>query len=248
MPIHNLTVSLRVAAILVAWAACVPGVLANAAADPAGDLRARYTALSQQLETSSIQRGLYLDSNDNSRAPRGDAYAVVDYPFATVAAAFDEPANLCESLILHLNVQYCQAIANDAGPQLSAAVGKKTNQPLEDTHRINFVYKVAVLNADYTRVELSSTEGPFDTANYLIVLELVALDEQRAFLHLRYSSCCWCRTRRCALAHAYLLSLRGSVQEGVGARPLAISRVIRVDSQSRAGCRRYKARSFGSRA
>jgi hypothetical protein len=187
VPIHNLTVSLRVAAILVAWAACVPGVLANAAADPAGDLRARYTALSQQLETSSIQRGLYLDSNDNSRAPRGDAYAVVDYPFATVAAAFDEPANLCESLILHLNVQYCQAIANDAGPQLSAAVGKKTNQPLEDTHRIDFIYKVAASSADYTRVELSSRDGPFDTANYLIVLELVALDERRAFLHLRYS-------------------------------------------------------------
>ena len=187
MPIHNLTVSLRVAAILVAWAACVPGVLANAAADPAGDLRARYTALSQQLETSSIQRGLYLDSNDDARAPRGDAYAVVDYPFATVAAAFDEPANLCESLILHLNVQYCQAIANDAGPQLSAAVGKKTNQPLEDTHRIDFIYKVAASSADYTRVELSSRDGPFDTANYLIVLELIALDERRAFLHLRYS-------------------------------------------------------------
>ena len=187
MPIHNLTVSLRVAAILVAWAACVPGVLANAAADPAGDLRARYTALSQQLETSSIQRGLYLDSNDNSRAPRGDAYAVVDYPFATVAAAFDEPANLCESLILHLNVQYCQAIASDAGPRLSAALGKKTNQPLEDTHRINFVYEVAASGADYTRVELSSRDGPFDTANYLIVLELVALDEQRAFMHLQYS-------------------------------------------------------------
>jgi hypothetical protein len=150
-------------------------------------LRARYAALSQHLESSSIQRGLYLDSNDNSRAPRGDAYAVVDHPFATVAAAFDEPANLCESLILHLNVQYCQAITNDAGPQLSAAVGKKTNQPLEDTHRIDFIYKVAASSADYTRVELSSLDGPFDTANYLIVLELVALDERRAFLHLRYS-------------------------------------------------------------
>jgi hypothetical protein len=150
-------------------------------------LRARYVELTPQLEGSAIQRGLYLDSNDNSRAPRGDAYAVVDYPFAKVAAAFDQPANLCESLILHLNVQYCQAIASDAGPRLSAALGKKTNQPLEDTHRINFVYEVAASGADYTRVELSSREGPFDTSDYLIVLELVALDEQRAFMHLQYS-------------------------------------------------------------
>ena len=187
MPNHIFTALSAVAASLAAWVACIPDALADAAADPAGDLRARHAALSQQLESSSIQRGLYLDSNDNSRAPRGDAYAVVDYPFATVAAAFDEPANLCESLILHLNVQYCQAIVNDAGPQLSAAVGKKTNQPLEDTHRIDFKYEVAASSADYDRVELSSREGPFDTAHYLIVLELVALDEQRTFLHLQYS-------------------------------------------------------------
>jgi hypothetical protein len=167
--------------------ACVPNARADAAAGPAGDLRARYVALSQQLENSSIQRGLYLDSNDDSRAPRGDAYAVVDYPFAMVAAAMAKPENLCESLILHLNVQYCRATPGDSGPRLSAAVGKKTNQPLEDTHRIDFIYEVAASSADYTRVELSSREGPFDTANYLIVLELAALDEQRAFLHLRYS-------------------------------------------------------------
>ena len=150
-------------------------------------MRARYVALSQQLENSAIQRGLYLESTDSSRAPRGDAYAVIDYPFATVATAFATPANWCESLILHLNVQYCRASTSDGLPQLSAAVGKKTNQPLEDTHRINFIYKVAVSSADYTRVELSSREGPLGTGNYLIALELTPLDEQRAFMHIQYS-------------------------------------------------------------
>ena len=187
MLINTFTVAPRVAASLVAWVACASNALADVEADPGGALRARYVALSQQLDSSTIQRGLYLDSNDSSRAPRGDAYAVVEYPFATVAAAFANPANLCESLILHLNVQYCQAVIGDAGTQLSAAVGKKTNQPLEDTHRINFIYELAASSADYTRVELSSREGPFDSGNFLIVLELAALDEQRAFMHLRYS-------------------------------------------------------------
>jgi hypothetical protein len=128
-----------------------------------------------------------VESTDSSRAPRGDAYAVIDYPFATVAAAFAAPENWCESLILHLNVQYCRASIRDGHPQLAAAVGKKTNQPLDDTHRINFIYKVAAASADYTRVELSSREGPLGTGNYLIVLELTGIDEHRAFMHIRYS-------------------------------------------------------------
>ena len=187
MPNTTSTIPLRVAASLVAWLACAPDALGDAAADPAGALRARFVALSPQLENSAIQRGLYLESIDNPRAPRGDAYAVVDYPFAMVAAALAKPESLCETLILHLNVQYCQAVDTDAGPQLSAAVGKKTNQPLEDTQRINFSHTLAASRPDYTRVELSSREGPFDTGNYLIVLELTALDEQRAFMHLSYS-------------------------------------------------------------
>ncbi len=187
MPHNIFTVCLRVAAFVVAWLSCAPDALADTPTDPAASLRARYVALSQQLENSTIQRGLYLESTDNSSAPRGDAYAVIDYPFATVAAAFAKPANLCESLILHLNVQYCRASSSDGGPQLSTAVGKKTNQSLDDTHRIDFVYKVSGASADYTRVELSSTEGPLGTGNYLIVLELTALDERRAFMHLRYS-------------------------------------------------------------
>ena len=183
----NFTIHPRVAAFIVAWVSCVSGALANTPADPSATLRARYAALSQQLEHSAIQRGLYLESTDSSRAPRGDAYAVIDYPFATVAAAFSSPANWCESLILHLNVQYCRASTRDGRPQLSAAVGKKTNQLLDDTYRINFAYTVAVSSANYTRVELSSRKGPLGTGNYLIALELTALDEQRAFMHLQYS-------------------------------------------------------------
>ena len=165
----------------------MPGALADAPTDSSAALRARYVALSEQLEHSAIQRGLYLESTDNSRAPRGDAYAVINYPFAKVAAAFATPANWCESLILHLNVQYCRAGTRDGSPQLSAALGKKTNQPLDDTHRIDLVYKVAESSADFTRIEFSSRKGPLGTGNYLIVLELNALDEQRSFMHLQYS-------------------------------------------------------------
>ena len=178
---------LRIAASVVAWATFVPGALAGEPTQSSAALRARYVELGEQLENSAIQRGLYLESTGDSRAPRGDAYAVINYPFAMVAAAFATPANWCESLILHLNVQYCRASTHAGHPQLSAALGKKTNQPLDDTHRIDLVYKLTESSADFTRMELSSREGPLGTGNYLIVLELTALDEGRSFMHLRYS-------------------------------------------------------------
>jgi len=187
VPVTHFPVHLRIAAALVVWVACVPGTLADPPTDASAVLRARFVELSEQLENSVIQRGLYLESADDSSAPRGDAYAVINYPFASVAAAFATPSNWCESLILHLNVQYCRASTRDGQPQVSAALGKKTNQPLEDTHRIDLIYEVPVNGADYSRTELSSIEGPLGTGNYLIVLELTALDEQRSFMHLQYS-------------------------------------------------------------
>jgi hypothetical protein len=188
LPTTHLTVCLRVAASFAAWVLCASGARADTASEEsAAALRARYVTLSQQLESSSIQRGLHVESNESPSHPRGDAYAVIQYPFATVAAAFAKPASWCESMILHLNVQYCRATANGGQPVLSAAVGKNINQPLDDTHRITFIYKVTASSADFLGVELMAKEGPLGTSNYRIALELIALPEQRSFMHIQYS-------------------------------------------------------------
>lgn len=188
MPTRILTVRLRFAASVAAWVFCVAGALADTApTDPATALRVRYAALKEQLDHSAIQRGLHVESNESVTTPRGDAYAVIEYPFATVAAAFAKPANWCETMILHLNVQYCRADTSNGHPQLSAAVGKNTNQPLDDTHRINFIYKVTPPTTDYLGVELAAKEGPLGTSDYRIALELTALPGQRSFMHIQYS-------------------------------------------------------------
>ncbi len=166
--------------------ACASRAFSQQPADPAAALRARYLKMTDALETSTIQKGLYVESADSSRAPRGDAYAVVNYPFATVAGAFTTPAVLCESLILHINVQYCRAASGVEPLTLSVALGKKTWQPLEDAYHINLDFK-AEASADFMRVELTAKDGPLDTGNYLIAMELVALDDQRAFMHIQYA-------------------------------------------------------------
>ena len=179
--------SLRSIVFLAATLAGAPHAIAGAAADPAVVLHTQYVALTQALALSTIQPGLHVESIDSSRAPRGDAYAVINYPFATVTAAFTTPAILCEPLILHLNVQYCRETAGDEQPALSVALGKKTNQALEDTHRIKLLFNVAASSADFMRVELTADKGPLGTGNYLIALELIALDREHSFMHIRYS-------------------------------------------------------------
>lgn len=155
--------------------------------DPAVSLRTHYEELRVQLDNSSLQPGLYLESIERSRMLQGDIYALVDYPYGTVSTAFLNPENWCEALILHLNIKYCRAGIRDARPVLSVAIGKKIDQPLSDTYRIEFAYSVTASTADYMQVNLNAKKGPVGTKNHLIALEIVAMDGERAFVHVQYS-------------------------------------------------------------
>jgi hypothetical protein len=181
---------LRMAGFLATSMACAIAAFAEAAipeSGPAASLRERYAALSEQLEQSPLQPGLYLESIEQSRASQGDIYALVDYPFATVSNAFTSPANWCEALILHLNVKYCHTALRGEQTVLLVAIGKKIDQPLTDTYRVELVYNVTTSGEDYMQVDLDATKGPLGTRNYHIALELLGLDGERAFLHVRYS-------------------------------------------------------------
>ena len=179
MTLTSCAKSLRILVFATVLAGAQSAFAQESAADLGSALRARSVALTEALETSTIQKGLFVESAESSQSPRGDAYAIVNYPFASVASAFTTPAFLCESLILHLNVQYCRATGAEGSAVLSVALGKKTNQPLEDTHQIKLKFKAETASADYLRVELSAKEGPLGTGNYLIAMELIALDDQR---------------------------------------------------------------------
>lgn len=168
--------------------ACLPAALAQAIPDdPAASLRNRYAAMTELLEQSQLGPSLHLESAESSHTLQGDVYAVVDYPFAVISAALASPENWCDALILHLNVKYCQAAMRGERTVLAVAMGKKVEQPLEETYRVDFTYGIPASSPDYMAVTLSARKGPLGTKNYDIVLESIALEGDRAFLHLRYS-------------------------------------------------------------
>ncbi|MBP0590571.1 hypothetical protein J8I87_12750 [Paraburkholderia sp. LEh10] len=159
--------------------------------DNATALKEKYDALAPQLQSNVFHRPIHLDSEETQNTLKGDIYAVVDYPFATVNNALNDPqqgpANWCEVLILHLNTKYCHASVSGNGATISMNVGKKTEQELGDTYRVQFNYRSVATSANYFQVDLGAATGPLSTKDYRIVLEAVDIGKGRTFLHLTYS-------------------------------------------------------------
>jgi len=118
---------------------------------------------------------------------KGEIYAVVDYPFAAVNVALNNPAHWCDVFILHLNVKYCHASSNKAGTVLTVNLGRKFDQPLADAYRAEFNYRGIITTPDYFSVELNAEKGPLSTHDYRIWIEATPLKDGRTFLHFTYA-------------------------------------------------------------
>lgn len=166
-------------------AACL-GPVGAAAAD-ATALRARHEQLRGPLQNNPFGRELHIDSAEQGDTLRGDVYAVLDHPFATVRDALKDPAQWCAILILPFNTKYCQAVDSERGTVLAVRIGRKYNQPVEDAYRLNFVWRGAAATGDYLESRVLADEGPLGTRDYRISVAAVPLEGNRSFLHLSYS-------------------------------------------------------------
>jgi hypothetical protein len=88
-------------------------------------LKAKYTELNEQLLNNQFQRELHLISTESSNNLKGEIYAVVDYPFASVSTALNNPDHWCDALILHVNIKYCHASGGKPDTVLKVNLGKK---------------------------------------------------------------------------------------------------------------------------
>ena len=157
-----------------------------ALAQDAAALKARHAALGAQLADNPFKRPLVLESVEASGELKGDVYAVLERPFATVAQSLSSADQWCEVLILHLNVKGCRA-TKSTPPVMSVSLGRKFDQALEEAYKADFVYKTAASDPDYLNVQMSAASGPLGTRNYRIALEAVPLDAQRSFIHMSYA-------------------------------------------------------------
>jgi hypothetical protein len=167
-----------------ALALCAVGPVAAQDADA---LRSQHAALRAQLASNPFGRPLVLVSTEASGMLKGDVYAVAAQPYGVVGPALQGMDHWCDILMLHLNVKGCSWRGGGAGSTLSLDVGRKFDQPIADTHRVDFSYRVAAGTADYLQVLLNAEVGPLDTKNYRIMFEAIPLDAGSSFVHLSYS-------------------------------------------------------------
>ena len=168
---------------------CATGVTSAAVAmpNPAATLRAKYLSLEEPLRQNQFKRQLVLDSSELQGRLKGDVYAIIDYPFATVNAGLNNPQNWCDVMLLHINTKYCHAERRPSGTVLNVNIGKKTPEELADAARVEFNYSVAAATPEYFEINLNASEGPLGTSDFLIQMEAVALPNAKTFLHLTYS-------------------------------------------------------------
>ena len=184
MPMRMRSVARLLASAVLACAALPAGAAADTAA--AGSLHAAYEELKPRFHDNAFGRPLHLDSREAPGELKGDIHAVVDQPFAKVEESLSRPDGWCDVLILQFNTKRCEAVGRDPA-MLVVNVGRKHDQPLDKTVKVEFPFRLMAASADYFSVVLNAATGPYGTRDYRIVLEAIPLDKGRTFLHLSYS-------------------------------------------------------------
>ncbi len=172
---------LRILFALATTLACVTAALADGSADA---LKARHVALLPALTQNGFGRPLHVDSADTSGKLKSEIHAVVTHPFSQVADALTSREAWCNILILPFNIKQC--LAPPDGRTLSIRIGRKSDQPIEDTYLVKFTFRTVHQSADHLEVRLEAAQGPFGTHDHRIAVEAIPLDGERSFIRFSY--------------------------------------------------------------
>src|SRR5690349_9783428 len=99
--------------LLIAVSLSLFSLATHAASSGSQTLLNKYSELKNELNNSEFKRELYMTSQESSNNLKGEIYAVVDYPYATVNKALNNSSHWCDVLILHINIKYCFAQKNN---------------------------------------------------------------------------------------------------------------------------------------
>ena len=139
------------------------------------------------LASSSFKRPMLLKSSDTSNGLKGDVYAIVDQPLPMLAQALGTPFQWCEAMLLHINNRKCTVSNGASGDEITLSVVRKYDQPVDNSFRLPFAFKLIDNTSQHLEVSLGASSGPLGTSNYRIVVEAVPIDASHSFLHFSYS-------------------------------------------------------------
>jgi hypothetical protein len=177
-----------VALAVLASAWCATG--SNAGESPQSPeiaLRAALESLRPKLANSEFGRPIYLASSETANGLKGDVHGILDYPVSAISAVLSKPDHWCDVLLVHVSNRACRIVTGRGGPVVELSVVRRHDQPIDKAFQLALAFRPVAVGANYFSAELSADSGPFGTSNYRIVIEAIALDAAKSFLHFGYS-------------------------------------------------------------
>jgi len=175
------------------------------------ELVARYRAIEARLARGPEPVSFAVDTRNEPGDAQGDVFAIVDHGFEALSTTLGLASSWCEIAPLHLNVKSCTYREERGRIFLTFYSGRKSYERPEDAHVLTYEFRVTEASEDYFRVELTASEGPFDTRDYLLELEATPLGTGGTFIHLGYAYHYGLGTR---MAMAGYFATRGSRKVG----------------------------------
>ena len=151
-------------------------------ADESEELLQTYHRLEPQLKDSAFGLPLVLRSEVKKQSVSGKAYAVLATPFAELRRSFDSRAQWCALAILHVNIKACTYDQQ----HIKFYVGRKEYQPPTAAFELSYRFRSLTQAADQLHIQLKAAKGPFDTENYDIELQAIAIDAAHSFIYFHY--------------------------------------------------------------
>ena len=139
------------------------------------------------ISEADFQQSIYIRSEEQESGASGSIYALVERPFSELSSLLDTPDAWCEITIMHMNVKGCVMDKNQQPPIIRMFSGRMHYVPLNQADRHDYILEETILDENYFRASIHGPEGPFGTRDYRIVIEVVAVDEERSLIHLGYS-------------------------------------------------------------
>jgi hypothetical protein len=150
----------------------------------------KYHKIEKELEKSSLTIPFYVESSVSKNASHVDIYGTIKYPFDIVENELQLPTNWCDIILPHSNVRaFTYKKVNDTW-LLTLYNVRKFKDPLKKAYQMNFEYRVIAQQPGFFAISLAARKGPFRTKDHQFGLEAIPLDEDRTFIHLRYSYRC----------------------------------------------------------
>lgn len=128
----------------------------------------QFSAVTEQINKNIPLR---IQSRETKRRLHVDVFGIISHPFSRVVSILSKPANMCDFLILNLNVKTCTYGQESESAGLMIYVSSKNYRPLFLSLKIDPYFELQKKNKNYMRVLMASRKSAWGIKDYSVIVE-----------------------------------------------------------------------------